>query len=306
MRATIKAVFPDRDAFTLLRPMLKEEDLNRLDAIPYSKLRPEFQKVGGGLTGVRPAFERPLTGFPQAPRAGAGSRCAPTSPSHPTPSPFRPTQPQGMDEFLGLLRSKAHPLQFSGQLVTGRAYAQLAEAYVTALNQGAVPQLVTAWQVEGRGERACAGGRGLGKGSGGAGRSRTRRPHQPAAWAPPRPPETTCPAPHRRLAPSLLAVPLTTPSHPSHPPSPNPQGVARAECQKAYDAALGAFNSAFKEEGADEEALLERYQAGGGACGPGALEARAGARGRGKSGERGPARRGTPAYAAPGPGPAPR
>jgi hypothetical protein len=47
MRATIKAVFPDRDAFTLLRPMLLEDDLNRLDAIPYGKLRPEFQKVGG-------------------------------------------------------------------------------------------------------------------------------------------------------------------------------------------------------------------------------------------------------------------
>jgi hypothetical protein len=96
MRATIKAVFPDRDAFTLLRPMLKEEDLHKLDAIPYSKLRPEFQK--------------------------------------------------GMDELMGLLRSKAHPLQFNGQVVSGRVLGQLAEAYVTAINQGAVPQLVTAWQ----------------------------------------------------------------------------------------------------------------------------------------------------------------
>ena len=45
MRSTIKAVFPDRDAFTLLRPMLREEDLNRLDTIPYNQMRPEFQKV---------------------------------------------------------------------------------------------------------------------------------------------------------------------------------------------------------------------------------------------------------------------
>jgi hypothetical protein len=32
-------------------------------------------------------------------------------------------------------------------MVSGRVYSQLAGAYVTALNEGAVPQLVTAWQV---------------------------------------------------------------------------------------------------------------------------------------------------------------
>jgi hypothetical protein len=51
MRATIRAVFPDRDAHTLLRPMLREEDLNRLDTVAYSKLRPEFQKVVRGCKG---------------------------------------------------------------------------------------------------------------------------------------------------------------------------------------------------------------------------------------------------------------
>ncbi|KIZ04249.1 Interferon-induced guanylate-binding protein 2 [Monoraphidium neglectum] len=118
MRATIRAVFPDRDAHTLLRPMLREEDLNRLDTVAYSKLRPEFQK-------------------------------------------------------------------FAGTMVSGRVYSQLAGAYVTALNEGAVPQLVTAWQ-----------------------------------------------------------------------------GIARAECQKAYDAALGAFSTGFREEGCgDEAALFDRYTA---------------------------------------------
>ena len=96
-----------------------------------------------------------------------------------------------MDEFMGLLRSKAHPLQVNGQLVSGRVYAQLAEAYCTALNAGAVPQLVTAWQ-----------------------------------------------------------------------------GIARAECQKAYDSALAAFQGAFKVDGAEDEAqLYDRYTvrpAGGG------------------------------------------
>ncbi|KAI8477166.1 MAG: guanylate-binding protein [Monoraphidium minutum] len=135
MRSTIKAVFPDRDAATLLRPMLKEEDLHALDTIPYSKLRPEFQK--------------------------------------------------GMDDLMGLLRSKAHPLAVSGQMVSGRVYAQLAGAYVEALNKGAVPTLVTAWQ-----------------------------------------------------------------------------GIAAAECSKAYDAALAAFDAAFRTEGAaDEAALFDTYQA---------------------------------------------
>jgi uncharacterized membrane protein YgcG len=97
MRATIKAVFPDRDCFTLLRPMLKEEDLNALDTIPFSKLRPEFQR--------------------------------------------------GMGDLLALLRGKSQPLRYGGTSVTGRAYAGLARAYCDALNQGAVPQLVTAWQV---------------------------------------------------------------------------------------------------------------------------------------------------------------
>jgi hypothetical protein len=51
-----------------------------------------------------------------------------------------------MDEFLSLLRGRALPLAVNGQLVSGAAYGQLAAAYVEALNKGAVPQLVTAWQ----------------------------------------------------------------------------------------------------------------------------------------------------------------
>ncbi|GBF98848.1 hypothetical protein Rsub_11452 [Raphidocelis subcapitata] len=135
MRATIKAVFPDRDAFTLLRPMLKEEDLHRLDTIPYTKLRPEFQK--------------------------------------------------GMEDLMALLRGKAHPLVYAGNMVSGRVYAQLAGAYVDSINSGAVPQLVTAWQ-----------------------------------------------------------------------------GIARAECQKSFDAALAVFEAAFKPEGCgDEEELYDAFTA---------------------------------------------
>ena len=63
-----------------------------------------------------------------------------------------------MDDLMALLRSKAHPLAFNGTLVSGRVLSQLATAYVDALNQGAVPQLVTAWQVgRPRGIRAAPG-----------------------------------------------------------------------------------------------------------------------------------------------------
>lgn len=46
MRATIKSVFPDRDMAVMVRPALSEADLQRLDAMPDSKLRPEFKRVG--------------------------------------------------------------------------------------------------------------------------------------------------------------------------------------------------------------------------------------------------------------------
>lgn len=42
---TIKAVFPDRDVAVMVRPALTEADLQRLDQLPYSSLRPEFKKV---------------------------------------------------------------------------------------------------------------------------------------------------------------------------------------------------------------------------------------------------------------------
>jgi hypothetical protein len=45
MRAVIKEVFPERDGFTLVRPVLEEAQLARLETLPPSQLRPEFRKV---------------------------------------------------------------------------------------------------------------------------------------------------------------------------------------------------------------------------------------------------------------------
>lgn len=48
IRDSIKALFPDRDCYTLVRPMHDERALNHLDALEPSMLRPEFSEVTGG------------------------------------------------------------------------------------------------------------------------------------------------------------------------------------------------------------------------------------------------------------------
>jgi len=53
IRDSIKALFPDRDCYTLVRPMHDERALNHLDALEPSQLRPEFSEVTGGQLGRR-------------------------------------------------------------------------------------------------------------------------------------------------------------------------------------------------------------------------------------------------------------
>jgi hypothetical protein len=45
IRDSIKSLFPDRDCYTLVRPMHDERALNHLDALDSSQLRPEFSQV---------------------------------------------------------------------------------------------------------------------------------------------------------------------------------------------------------------------------------------------------------------------
>ena len=47
IRASIKALFPNRDCFTLVRPMSDERQLNQLESIDASQYRPEFKRVRG-------------------------------------------------------------------------------------------------------------------------------------------------------------------------------------------------------------------------------------------------------------------
>ncbi|XP_062223447.1 uncharacterized protein LOC133922230 [Phragmites australis] len=56
IRESIRALFPDRECFTLVRPLNNENELQRLDQIPIEKMRPEFQAGLDELT--RFIFER--------------------------------------------------------------------------------------------------------------------------------------------------------------------------------------------------------------------------------------------------------
>eukprot|EP00249_Psilotum_nudum_P023424 c28867_g1_i1 orf=314-3514(+) len=56
IRDSIRALFPDRHCFTLVRPLNEEHDLQRLDHIPLEKMRPEFRSGLDTLT--RFIFER--------------------------------------------------------------------------------------------------------------------------------------------------------------------------------------------------------------------------------------------------------
>lgn len=56
IRESIRALFPDRECFPLVRPLVNENDLQRLDQIPLEKLRPEFRAGLDSLTKF--VFER--------------------------------------------------------------------------------------------------------------------------------------------------------------------------------------------------------------------------------------------------------
>ena len=62
VRGSIKAVFPERDCFALVRPALEEQALAKMDSLPLSALRPEFRQVGGWwgqLADGQPAARHP-------------------------------------------------------------------------------------------------------------------------------------------------------------------------------------------------------------------------------------------------------
>ncbi len=54
---------------------------------------------------------------------------------------------QGVNQLVKLIFSKAQPKRFGNGFMNGPVLAGLVEAYVKAINDGAVPTIATAWQV---------------------------------------------------------------------------------------------------------------------------------------------------------------
>ncbi|DBA74240.1 TPA: hypothetical protein ACH3X1_011028 [Trebouxia sp. C0004] len=96
IRDSIKALFPDRDCLTLVRPMGDEKMLAKLETLDPSQFRPEFQ--------------------------------------------------EGLSELTKAIFQKAQPKRMNNSIITGPMLAALTEAYVDAINKGAVPTIATAWQ----------------------------------------------------------------------------------------------------------------------------------------------------------------
>lgn len=76
------------------------------------------------------------------------------------PSQLRPEFTQGLQHLLPMVLRKAQPKRLGGSVVTGPILAALTQAYVGAINQGAVPTIATAWQgvAESECRKACDAG----------------------------------------------------------------------------------------------------------------------------------------------------
>ena len=126
IRESIKTLFPNRDCFTLVRPMNNESQLTKLESIPPSQMRPEFVDVR--------IFFGPWTVW---------MLCR---------SAFKMITSlvyglQGIQRLTKLIFQRAQPKRLGNQIVSGSMLAALALAYVDAINLGAVPTIATAWQV---------------------------------------------------------------------------------------------------------------------------------------------------------------
>lgn len=96
IRDSIRALFPDRECFTLVRPLNNENDLQRLDQISLDKLRPEFKS--------------------------------------------------GLDALTKFVFERTRPKQLGATVMTGPILVGITDAYLNALNNGAVPTISSSWQ----------------------------------------------------------------------------------------------------------------------------------------------------------------
>ena len=69
---------------------------------------------------------------------------------------LRPEFTKGLSELSDLLLKKIQPKRFEGQLISGSAFASLAESFCKVINEGKVPSIHTTWQSVMAAENASA------------------------------------------------------------------------------------------------------------------------------------------------------
>ena len=138
IRESIVGLFPERECFALVRPVSDEKQLQALDSLPASQLRPEFRQVPAVS-----ARQRTAPAHCESPVVHLECLCASASVSS---TPMCPVW-QGLEALTALMFSKAGPKRLGQDMVSGGVLAALATAYVDAINGGAVPTIATAWQV---------------------------------------------------------------------------------------------------------------------------------------------------------------
>ena len=95
IRRFIKKYFPKRDCYTLPRPVVDEEELQKLDSIPYKDLRENFKEM--------------------------------------------------MTNLKNKVFNEVQAKNLNGSALCGNTYICLIESYLNAINNGAIPNIDSAW-----------------------------------------------------------------------------------------------------------------------------------------------------------------
>ena len=82
IRESIKNLFPNRDCFSLVRPMSDESQLAKLETIPPEQMRPQFIEVSPPMKAIATAWPRCSSLFSFSPPDMEGSRQAGPPPAH--------------------------------------------------------------------------------------------------------------------------------------------------------------------------------------------------------------------------------
>jgi Guanylate-binding protein, N-terminal domain/Guanylate-binding protein, C-terminal domain len=247
IRESIKSLFPDRDCFCLVRPINDEKSLQQLESLPAAQLRPEFRQVRQKAAGAEV-----LSAGSRHTLAGRGEalQCGSTDPmgvmldrggARRDMTAAAPAAVQGLAQLTQTIFAKAKPKRLGNQIITGGMLAALAQAYVSAINEGAVPTIATAWQGVAEAECRCSCLHPPApKTSAPAGKAQFLHWALPVVWE----------RDHRECGCDMVPVRTDVAD----------VAVSSALCRRAADAAEAAYAAAFDESVAPEEGALEAEQ----------------------------------------------